>query len=180
MLGEKLLIGAGLKMKWHSCIRERSVGFLVLCAVLSVWVLKTDALGTGPEKPPSPGTFSWEMPGRVSIFDLQFGPAKLKESELQFLEPRRAINAALFPDRLTLAVRFAYNSSQAEVPLKFMIRLPDARQYEETVRLPNRSGQYAYHFTIHSPKDFLGNGSIYLYYGFSIVDVLDFTILPGS
>jgi hypothetical protein len=144
------------------------------------WGLTTVAWGTETEQHPAQQTFSWEMPGKVSIFDLQFGPASFKDNEFKFVEPRRSINASLFPDRLTLVVRFSYNSSQAEVPLKFMIRLPDARQYEETVRLPSRNGQYAYHFTIHNPKDFLGNGSIYLYYGFSIVDVLDFTILPSS
>lgn len=180
MLVEKSLMGGENKIKTCLSRWEKSASLLMLFVAFSVWGLKTDALGNEQEQRPAQGAFSWEMPGRVSIFDLQFGPATLKENELQFLEPRRAINASLFPDRLTLAVRFAYNSSQAEVPLKFLIRLPDARQYEETVRLPSRTGQYAYHFTIHSPKDFIGNGSIYLYYGFSIVDVLDFTILPGS
>jgi hypothetical protein len=156
-----------------------ALGLWIFFMVLS-WGLNAGAQGTETEQPPAQQTFSWEMPGKVSIFDLQFGPASFKDNEFKFVEPRRAINASLFPDRLTLAVRFSYNASQAEVPLKFMIRLPDARQYEEIVRLPSRNGQYAYHFTIHSPKDFLGNGSIYLYYGFSIVDVLDFTILPGS
>ncbi len=125
------------------------------------------------------GTFSWEMPGRVSIFDLQLGPAVYKDGEVRFGEEKRSINIEQFPDRLILAVRFSYRSSQSEVPLKFMIRLPDTRQYEETVRLPARSGHYTYHFTIHNPRDFLGTGYIYLYYGFSIVDVLDFTIYAG-
>jgi len=130
-------------------------------------------------RPASQGSFSWEMPGRVSILDLQFGPAVYKDGQLRFGEDKRSINIDQFPDRLTLAVRFSYRSSQSEVPLKFMIRLPDARQYEETVRLPSRSGNYTYHFTIQNPRDFLGTGYIYLYYGFSIVDVLDFNIYAG-
>ncbi|MGB9617392.1 MAG: hypothetical protein ACP5M0_09710 [Desulfomonilaceae bacterium] len=125
------------------------------------------------------GAFSWEMPGRVSIFDLQFGPAVYKNGEFVFQGDKRSLNIDQFPDRLTLAVRFSYHSSQSEVPLKFMIRLPDTRQYEETVRLPSRSGHYTYHFTIHNPRDFLGTGYIYLYYGFSIVDVLDFNLYAG-
>lgn len=134
---------------------------------------------TDPSQSGSHGAFSWEMPGRVSIFDLQFGPAIYKNGEFVFQGDKRSISIDEFPDRLTLVVRFSYQSSQSEVPLKFMIRLPDTRQYEETVRLPSRSGHYAYHFTIHSPRDFLGTGYIYLYYGFSIVDVLDFNIAAG-
>ncbi|MBI4961967.1 MAG: hypothetical protein HY913_01690 [Desulfomonile tiedjei] len=128
----------------------------------------------------SSGGLSWEMPGRVSIYDLQFGPAVLKGNDWKFLGSSRTFNAGSFGDRLTLMVRFSYTASRAEIPLKFVIRLPGSRQYEETVRLASPKGQYSYHFTIHRPDDFLGSGSVYLYYGFSIVDVLDFTIMPGS
>lgn len=126
------------------------------------------------------GELSWEMPGRVSIYDLQFGPALMKGGEWKFLGTSRTFKAGLFGERLTLMVRFSYTASGAETPLKFVIRLPGSRQYEETVRLSNPQGQYSYHFTVHRPEDFLGSGSVYLYYGFSIVDVLDFTIMPGS
>ena len=120
------------------------------------------------------------MPGRVSIYNLEFGPAILKDSEWKFVGNSRTFNAGLYKDRLTLMVRFSYFGSRTEIPLKFVIKLPDSRQYDETVSLLNRKGEYTYHFTIHRPEDFLGSGSIYLYYGFSIVDVLDFTIVPGS
>lgn len=133
----------------------------------------------GPDKK-NGGELSWEMPGRVSIYDLQFGPAVLKDGEWKFLGNNRTFNAGLFGDRLSLMVRFSYTASGGETPLKFVIRLPGSRQYEETVRLSSRKGQYSYHFTVHRPGDFLGSGSVYLYYGFSIVDVLDFTIMPGS
>jgi hypothetical protein len=133
-----------------------------------------------PSQKESGGELSWEMPGRVSIYDLQFGPAVLKDNDWKFLGNSRTFNVGLFGERLTLMVRFSYTASRAEIPLKFVIRLPGSRQYEETVRLATRSGQYSYHFTIQRPEDFLGSGSVYLYYGFSIVDVLDFTIMPGS
>lgn len=123
---------------------------------------------------------SWEMPGRVSIYDLQLGAATRDKDHWKFLGSGKRFRAGSFKDRLTLMVRFAYRASRAEIPLKFVIRLPNSRQYEETVRLANRSGQYSYVFTVHNPEDFLGTGSVYLYYGFSIVDVLDFTITPGS
>ncbi|MGC8603127.1 MAG: hypothetical protein ACP5VS_05495 [Desulfomonilaceae bacterium] len=123
---------------------------------------------------------SWEMPGRLSIYDLQFGPAITHQNKWKFLGNSRTFNAGLFGDRLTLIVRFSYRATAPDTPLKFVIKLPESRQYEETVRLANRQGQFDYHFTIHKPEDFLGSGMIYLYYGFSIVDVLDFTIMPGS
>ncbi len=162
----------------NGCMRVVLVFFMLLVAPIS---LCGGARGepTDQSQSGSHGAFSWEMPGRVSIFDLQFGPALYKNGELVFQGDKRSIRVDQFPDRLTLAVRFSYHSSQSEVPLKFMIRLPDTRQYEETVRLPSRSGHYMYHFTIHNPRDFLGTGYIYLYYGFSIVDVLDFNIYVG-
>jgi hypothetical protein len=123
---------------------------------------------------------SWEMPGRVSIYDLQFGPAVLKDNQLQFQGNSRTFHAGAYGGRLTLMVRFSYNGSRAEIPLKFIIKLPNSRQYEETVHLTSRRGNYTYQFTIHRPEDFFGSGSVYLYYGFSIVDVLDFTIIPGT
>lgn len=124
--------------------------------------------------------FSWERPGTVSIYDLQFGPAAIKENQVQFVGSNRTFSAGQFGDRLILMVRFSYRASRREIPLKFVIRLPEARQYEETVRLPNTKGQYEFHFTVQRPGDFVGTGFVYLYYGFSIVDVLDFTIMPGS
>ncbi|MGO8881251.1 MAG: hypothetical protein ACLPVO_11205 [Desulfomonilaceae bacterium] len=134
-----------------------------------------------PGSDETPGReLSWEMPGRLSIYDLQFGPAIAQQNKWKFLGNSRTFNAGLFGDRLTLIVRFSYRASTSDTPLKFVIKLPDSRQYEETVRLANRQGQFDYHFTIHKPEDFLGSGMIYLYYGFSIVDVLDFTIMPGS
>lgn len=123
---------------------------------------------------------SWEMPGRVSIYNLEFGPAIWKNNTWEFVGNSRTFNAGLYKDRLTLMVRFSYFGSRTEIPLKFVIKLPDSRQYDETVSLLSRRGEYTYHFTIHNPEDFLGSGSIYLYYGFSMVDVLDFTIVPGS
>lgn len=126
------------------------------------------------------GQLSWEMPGRLSIYDLQFGPAIAQSQGWKFLGNSRTFNAGLFGDRLILMVRFYYKASTSDTPLKFVIKLPDSRQYEETVRLSNNQGQFAYHFTIHRPEDFLGSGMIYVYYGFSIVDVLDFTIMPGA
>ncbi len=130
-------------------------------------------------KEPS-GEFSWEMPGRVSIYDLQFGPAILKEKKWDFLGNMKSFSAGEFKGRLTLMVRFSYKASKAEIPIKFIIKLPGARQYEETVNLTKREGRYSYHFTIHDPENFIGSGSVYLYYGFSMVDVLPFTIMPGS
>jgi len=123
---------------------------------------------------------SWEMPGRLSIYDLQFGPAVLKDSRWKFLGNRRRLDASRFPERLTLMVRFSYNSSRSGTPLKFVIKLPQSRQYEEVVHLGNRQGRFVYKFTIHHPDEFIGSGSVYLYYGFSIVDMFDFTIVAGS
>lgn len=166
--------------------RVNHLTLFIFSCILSFQVLvlpfseakESDAKETGTTE--SPGELSWEMPGRVSIYDLQFGPAVFKDNQLNFLGNSRSFNADHFGDRLTLMIRFSYSASQPEVPLKFVIKLPECRQYEETVRLITRAGQYSYHFTIHTPRDFLGSGSVYLYYGFSIVDMLDFTIMPGS
>jgi hypothetical protein len=146
---------------------------------------KTPSVETSKKKPASadetPGReLSWEMPGRLSIYDLQFGPAIPQDHGWKFLGNSRTFNAGLFGDRLILMIRFSFRSSTSDTPLKFVVKLPDSRQYEETVRLTNRQGMFNYHFTIHRPEDFLGSGMIYIYYGFSIVDVLDFTIMPGS
>jgi hypothetical protein len=146
---------------------------------------KTPSVETSKKKVPSgdetPGReLSWEMPGRLSIYDLQFGPAIPQDHGWKFLGNSRTFNAGLFGDRLILMIRFSFRSSTSDTPLKFVVKLPDSRQYEETVRLTNRQGTFNYHFTIHRPEDFLGSGMIYIYYGFSIVDVLDFTIMPGS
>jgi hypothetical protein len=138
------------------------------------------SLSKSSPKTEAAGELSWEIPGRVSIYDLQFGPAVFKNNEWNFVDNIRAMDAGKFADRLTLMVRFSYKGSKSEIPLKFIIRLPGARQYEETVQLPRYEGQYSYKFTIHNPEDFVGAGSVYLYYGFSMVDVLDFTIVPGA
>lgn len=138
------------------------------------------SISAAPPVTESPGELSWQMPGKVSIYNLQFGPAIFKEDEWQFVGDSRTINVADFKDRLTLMVRFSYQGTRSRIPLKFVIRLPDSRQFEETVTLVNQHGPYAYHFTIHDPAQFLGSGSVYLYYGFSIIDVLDFTIVSGS
>lgn len=133
-----------------------------------------------PKQKEPAGQLSWEMPGRLSIYDLEFGPALLKDNKWQFQGDIRALYASRYRDRLTLMVRFSYNAPRAGIPLKFVVQLPQSRPYEETVQLGNPSGQFDYTFTIHRPDEFVGSGSVYLYYGFSIVDVLDFTILPGT
>lgn len=126
------------------------------------------------------GELSWELPGRLSIYDLQLGSAALDNGDWKFLGASRTFNAGLFGNRLTIMIRFSYKATSAEIPLKFVIKLPDSRQYEETVKLLGKNGHYNYQFTIHKPEEFLGAGMVYLYYGFNIVDVLDFTIVPGS
>lgn len=177
------LAGPNKSSRAHSLALAR-VATCAVCLISFICIVdKSQCVGAeGKESAVSETStgFSWEMPGRVSIFDLQFGPAILKNNQLNFLGHGRTFNAGLYGDRLTLMIRFSYNSTQPEVPLKFVIKLPESRQYEETIRLASRQGQYTYHFTIHNPKDFVGSGSVYLYYGFSIVDVLDFTIMPGS
>ncbi len=126
------------------------------------------------------GALSWEMPGRLSIYDLQLGAAALDDADWKFMGASRTFNAGLYGDRLTIMVRFSYKATSSEIPLKFVIKLPDSRQYEETVKLQGKNGHYNYQFTIHKPEEFLGAGMIYMYYGFNIVDVLDFTIVPGA
>ena len=126
------------------------------------------------------GELSWEMPGRLSIYDLQLGPAVKKDGDYQFLGNIRTFDAKRYGNRLILMVRFSYYGSRSGIPLKFVIKLPQSRPFEQTVNLANRRGQYSYRFTIHNPEEFVGSGSVYLYYGFSIVDALDFTIRAGS
>jgi hypothetical protein len=126
------------------------------------------------------GELAWEIPGRIAIYDLQFGPALLKDDKFQFVANTRTFNTDQYSDRLTLMIRFSYVGSRSDSPLKFVIKLPNSRQYEETVHLTNKRGNHTYHFTVQRPADFLGAGSVYIYYGFNIVDVLDFTIVPGS
>jgi hypothetical protein len=127
-----------------------------------------------------PGEVSWQLPGHVSIYNLQLGAATFKDNQWSFLGPGRRFSTAKFKDKLTLMVRFSYVGSKAEVPLKFIVKTPDSRQHEEICNLTDTKGDFSYQFTIHNPEDFLGRGSIYLYYGFNIVDVLDFTITPAS
>jgi hypothetical protein len=160
----------------------------LICAFAALWLLLAVAgevsaqnkVSKNSAKKQGGGEFSWEMPGRVSIYDLQFGPAVLKDNKWKFLDNIRTFNAGKFAGRLTLMIGFSYKGSKSEIPLKFIIRLPGARQYEETVHLPKQEGHYTYKFTIQNPEDFVGSGSVYVYYGFSMVDVLDFTIIPGA
>jgi|GEM_PF-1527959 len=123
---------------------------------------------------------SWEMPGRLSIYDLEFGPAVFKDNNWQFLGNVRSFNAKELDGPLTLMVRFSYRGTRGEIPLKFVVKLPDSAQHEETALLTEPSGNYPYRFTVHNPREFMGSGSVYLYYGFSIIDVLDFTIFSGA
>jgi hypothetical protein len=158
---------------------------LVLMLALLVGIPQTSFGEARPKASPikdkdAQSDFSWEMPGRVSIYDLQFGPAVLKDKKWDFLGNMRSFSAGEFKGRLTLMVRFSYKGSKADIPIKFIIKLPGTRQYTETVHLANREGRYSYHFTIHNPENFVGNGSVYLYFGFSMVDLLAFTIMPGS
>jgi hypothetical protein len=158
--------------------------FALITILMSVflWIHESAAQqGRGDkERKEGQGELAWEIPGRISIYDLEFGAAALKDNRVQFVGNSRTFIADQYPERLTLMIRFSYVGGRSDSPLKFVIKLPSSRQYEETVHLVNKRGNYAYHFTIHRPSDFLGNGSVYLYYGFSIVDVLDFTIVPGS
>lgn len=188
----------GINLRAITFLKHRKAHyFLALTFVLAVFVFFDLAKAAEPLAPRSSGVdvlkkkefasdesqarqLSWEMPGRLSIYDLQFGPAIAQNQGWKFLGNSRTFNAGLFGDRLILMVRFFYRAATPETQLKFVIKLPDSRQYEETVRLTNNQGQFAYHFTIHRPEDFLGSGMIYVYYGFSIVDVLDFIIMPGA
>ena len=96
------------------------------------------------------GEFSWEMPGRMSIFDLQFGPAVLKDNKWKFLDNIRTFNAGKFAGRLTLMIRFSYKGSKSDIPLKFIIRLPGARQYRRNRAPPQAGGQL--YLQIHNSK----------------------------
>ncbi len=126
------------------------------------------------------GEKSWEIPGRLAIHNLELGAAVLKDSNWLFLGDSRIFSAKEFEKRLTLMVRFSYEGARTEIPLKFMIRLPDSRLYEEQVVLTGHKGEYSYMFTIQHPADFQGSGSVYLYYGFSFVDALNFAITGSS
>ena len=42
------------------------------------------------------GELSWEMPGRVSIYDLQLGPAVLTDNQWQFKGNNRTLNTGLY------------------------------------------------------------------------------------
>lgn len=158
---------------------------LIVCASLVLAIPASRV--TGDELPwpgvtesiPDQGS-SWKMRGRVSIHNLQFGPATLRDKDWHFLGNTRTFNAGAYGDRLTLMIRFGYRGLNPDNQLKFIIKLPAARPYEDIVRLPDRQGTYTYRFTIHDPAGFLGSGSVYLYYGFSLVSAFDFTIMPGS
>jgi len=174
--------------RWRFVVRRFTPMFMVwLC--LGLVALPSFAAeeqpATAPVPAPTPlkqplGELPREMPYRVSIRDVQFGRAVFKDNEWKLLGESRTFNAGVHKDRLTLMIRFSYSSSRSEIPIKIAIRLPDSRQYDETINLVGRRGQYTYHFTIHNPENFLGSGSVYLYYGLSIVEVLDFTIVPGT
>lgn len=127
-----------------------------------------------------PGELAWEMPGRLSVQGIQFGSASWKDKKWEFLGASRTFNASRHPERLTLMVKFSYSGIRPPIPVKLVLRLPQCRQFEETVNLRETQGNHIYMFTLHRPEDFVGAGSLYLYYGFSIIDVLDFTIRLGS
>jgi hypothetical protein len=170
----RLMSHSGLLAKMMGLIRRfrfTALAFMILVPVL----FAPAALAEEPA-----GELSWEMPGRLSIYDLQLGPAVKKDGDWKFLGNIRTFDAHQYEGRLVLMVRFSYYGSRSGIPLKFVIKLPQSRPYEQTVNLANRRGQYSYRFTIHNPEEFVGSGSVYLYYGFSIVDALDFTIRPGS
>ncbi|MBI5569990.1 MAG: hypothetical protein HY914_08605 [Desulfomonile tiedjei] len=166
-----------------SGLRSRIVWIAVLACLCSVSGTGT-ALGQidteSAKDKDGDAEFTWQMPGRVSIHDLQFGSAEWKDGRWEFLGNNRSFSAGVFKNRLTLMVRFSYMGSKPDTEIKFIVRLPGARHYEETVRLASRSGQFSYRFTIHNPENFIGTGSVSLYYGFSMVDLLDFTIMPGT
>ncbi|MEW6531072.1 MAG: hypothetical protein AB1473_09570 [Thermodesulfobacteriota bacterium] len=154
-------------------LRRDSARFCGLALVLGVLLCGAGPGALGEQ-------LSWEMPGRLSIYDLEFGPAMLKDNNWQFLGNARNFNAKEFEGRLTLMIRFTYRGTRGEIPLKFVVKLPDSTQHEETALLTEPNGTYTYRFTVHNPQEFAGAGSIYLYYGFSIIDVLDFTIFSGA
>ncbi len=142
---------------------------------LPAWGADTDlSLADRPKK------LTWEMPGRLAIYDLQFGPASIKDNKTTFGGNIRRFGAAEHEDRLTLMIRFSYAGTRPDIPLRFVIRLPDARQHEEKVILREPQGSFSYKFTIHKPEEFVGSGSVYVYYDFNIVEVLDFTITPRT
>ncbi len=123
---------------------------------------------------------AWQLPGKLSIYDLQFGPAVVKDDTWTFSSHSRTYNVSNFPNRLALMIRFHYNGSRSGLPVRFIIRLPHTREFEETVHLRDRRGQYAYRFTIHRPEEFIGTGAVLVYHGLSLVDVLEFTILKDT
>jgi hypothetical protein len=122
----------------------------------------------------------WEMPGRLAVHSIEFGPAVFKGRKWELLEDTRSVSVTRETGKLTLMIRFNYSAGYLPAPVKFSIKLPDARLYEETVNLNAQRGQCVYRFTVHNPEEFIGTMSIYLYYGVSIVDVLTFAIRPGS
>lgn len=148
------------------------IGMLVLFNAGDAGPVRAQEAGT-------PGELSWELPGRLSIYDLEMGPAVLKDNQWRFLGNIRKLSVETYGNRLTMMVRFSYTASRPEIPLKFVVKLPDSRQYEEEAVLPNRRGNYVYRFTIHDPEDFVGDGSVSLYLYYNIVDVLDFTLKRG-
>jgi hypothetical protein len=162
---------------------NRLRGLRAFACVLAFLICAYDAACAPSDVPEEPSeqspSLSWETPGRISISDLQFGAAAYRDGQWRFLGNGRNFSSGAKPDRLTLMIKFNYSGARSETPLKFTIKLPDTRQYEETVRLPLHRGTYSYSFTIHRLEDFLGAGSVYVYYGFRLVDVLDFTITPG-
>jgi hypothetical protein len=176
MVGSMISVG-------HSNFVRRMVSVLFLAFVCVATASYAPAAENGSDAPGEKSErkeLSWEMPGRISIFDLQLGAGVFRDNQWFFQGKSHSFNVKDYGERLTLMVRFSYNGSKAETPLKFIVKLPESRQYEQTVYLASRRGNYSYQFTIHHPEDFLGSGSVYIYYGFSIVDVLDFTIMPGA
>ena len=71
------------------------------------------------------GRYRAEYPSMICSSVLRFS----RNNEWSFVDKVRTMDAGKFADRLTLMVRFSYKGSKSEIPLKFIIRLPGARQY---------------------------------------------------
>ena len=121
---------------------------------------------------------TWEIPGRVSIFDLQLGPAVKNDDRWIFLGNVRKLSAAQYQARMTLMLRFSYEGTRPDAQIRIVVKLPESRQHEEQLVLRNPSGEFSYAFIIHQPEEFIGNGSVYLYYGLDLLEVPGFTITP--
>ena len=162
-----------IEIFFEFAIRKYGVSYLVL---LCIFLFSGDI--SIADK--SAMKLSWEIPGRISIFDLQLGPAVKNDDRWIFLGNNRKLSAAEYNTRLTLMVRFSYKGTRPDAKVRIVVKLPEARQHEEQLVLRNLKGEFSYAFTIHEPEEFIGNGSVYLYYGFNLVEVLGFTITSGT